>query len=436
MLSYSETLEYLYNKLPVFQEKGAAALRDGLAGVRLFLNHVGNPHEHFKSIHIAGTNGKGSSSHMLASVLQEAGLKVGLYTSPHLVDFRERIRINGNKISQKYVQEFVHEATNFIEQNNFSFFELTVALAFKYFKEENIDIAIIEVGLGGEKDSTNVITPLVSLITNIGYDHVKILGNTLPEIAKAKAGIIKNNIPVVISTYQKDISDVFIQKAKLCNSKIIFANDEWTIESQKRLNKHQEICLLNIHSEDKKVCLLDLMGVYQSKNLLGVLSVINCLVTDYSFSISEKNIGNGLKNIQKNTGLQGRWQQVKSNPKTICDTGHNIDGIKEVVYALSKESYTELHIIIGFANDKDINEIVNILPKQAIYYFCKAKVFRALPASELKQIAAKAQLNGTSWESVQEAYINALKAANPSDLIFVGGSNFVVGDFLEFIEKK
>jgi dihydrofolate synthase / folylpolyglutamate synthase len=435
MLSYSDTIEYLYNRLPVFQDKGADALRDGLGGIRLLMKHINNPENKLKTIHIAGTNGKGSSSHMLASILQEAGLKVGLYTSPHLVDFRERIRINGQMIPKEYVQTFTHDLKPFIEQNDFSFFEVTVALAFEYFVTEQVDIAIIEVGLGGEKDSTNIITPIISLITNISYDHVKILGDTLEEIAEAKAGIIKNNVPVVISTKQKSIENVFIEKAKKLNAPIYFADQIWQLNNQEITENHQ-ITLLNVHSKIEKVLSCDLKGIYQSKNVIGVVQVIDWLQTNKVFTISEQVLKNGLENVQKNTGLQGRWQVLHTQPKVICDTGHNVGGITEVLHALQHETYNTLRIVIGFANDKDINEILTLLPKTAMYYFCKAKVFRGLPAQQLLSLANQYQLVGNAWDNVPEAYQQALGDAQKDDLLFVGGSNFVVGDLLEFLQKN
>ena len=388
----------------MYQHVGTVAFKKDLTNTLALTKYLENPHQKFKSIHVAGTNGKGSTSHMLASVLQEAGYKVGLYTSPHLKDFRERIKINGIEVSEKFVIDFVENHQTFLEQQGLSFFEMTVGMAFHYFALQNVDIAVVEVGLGGRLDSTNIVTPIVSVITNISFDHMQMLGNTLVEIAGEKAGIIKPNIPVVIGEKQDEIIDVFIEKAKNCNSQLIVASETEKIELPS-----------------------DLKGFYQIKNKHTVEATLK-IISQNGFSISEKSLKNGLLNVVKNTGLKGRWQILKTEPMVICDTAHNEAGIKYTMLQVSKQSFEKLHFVIGVVNDKDINHILPLFPKKASYYFCKPAIPRGLDAKILKQKASDFGLIGLAYSSVKEAYKIALKNANPRDFIYIGGSNFVVAE--------
>lgn len=405
-MTYQDTLDWMFSQLPMYQRQGQSAFRKDLSNTILLAEHLNFPEKHFKSIHVAGTNGKGSTSHMLASVLQEAGYKVGLYTSPHLKDFRERIKINGKEVSKQYVNGFIKRNKAFFEQNNLSFFEMTVGMAFEYFKKQKVDIAVIEVGMGGRLDSTNIITPEVSVITNIGLDHVQFLGTTLEAIAGEKGGIIKPNVPVVIGETQKETSAVFKAMAGKNNSKIIFA-DQQKIENYKS----------------------DLVGNYQSKNIVTVLQTIKEL-QEKGFRISQLNIKEGLLNVVKNTGLMGRWQIVQLNPKVVCDTGHNKDGLTYVMKQLSNEQFEALHIVFGVVNDKDLNSIIDLLPKNAIYYFCKPDIPRGLDANELKGILNDYRLKGEAYSSVNEAYNSALNNAGTNDFVFIGGSTFVVAEII------
>lgn len=388
----------------MYQRVGAVAFKKDLTNTLALTKYLGNPHQKFKSIHVAGTNGKGSTSHMLASVLQEAGFKVGLYTSPHLKDFRERIKINGIEVSEKFVIDFVENHQTFLEQQGLSFFEMTVGMAFHYFALQNVDIAIVEVGLGGRLDSTNIITPMVSVITNISFDHMQMLGNTLAEIAGEKAGIIKPTIPVVIGEKQDEIIDVFIEKAKNCNSQLIIASETEKIELPS-----------------------DLIGFYQIKNKHTVQAALK-IISQNGFTLSEKAIKDGLLNVVKNTGLKGRWQTLKTKPMVVCDTAHNEAGIKYTMLQISKQTFENLHLVIGVVNDKDISHILPIFPKNAIYYFCKPAIPRGLDAEILKQKAREFGLKGMAYQSVKEAYNRALKNANTRDFIYIGGSNFVVAE--------
>lgn len=404
-MTYTETLNWLYNQLPMFQNVGAAAYKKDLTNTLALTKHLRNPETKFKSIHVAGTNGKGSTSSMLASVFMEAGYKVGLYTSPHLKDFRERITINGRQISKAYVQKFVLQNKSFFESHHLSFFEMTVGLAFQYFAEKKVDIAIIEVGMGGRLDSTNIITPLVSVITNIGFDHMQFLGSTLEAIASEKAGIIKPNIPVVIGEYTKETKMVFIEKAKSGSSEIIFAEDE------------------NIPDYPS-----ELKGEYQIKNKKTV--VATCEVSKKHFHIMNEHIKNGIKNVVTNTGLKGRWQILQTNPKVICDTAHNSHGLKIVLHQLEKETPSRLHIVLGVVNDKDLKSILPLFPKNAAYYFCKPKVQRGLDEKILQKEAGKYNLIGKAYSSVLKAKNAALKTASKEDIIYVGGSTFVVAELI------
>lgn len=402
-MNYQETLSWMFNRLPMFQTQGKNALNNKLDNILTFTSALGNPQTKFKSLHIAGTNGKGSSSSMLASILQEAGYKVGLYTSPHLKDFRERIKIDGKEIPEDYVVNFISENKSFLEEHSLSFFEMTVGMAFSYFSEEKVDIAVIEVGLGGRFDSTNIIIPEVSLITNISKDHTDILGDTLPKIAFEKAGIIKQNVPVVISEYQEETAPVFTAKAKEMKAPIIFAN-------------HIETSLTT-----------DLQGTYQEKNIKGVIAVIELLIHQ-GWDITSENIAQGLLHVVRNTNLKGRWQTLSSYPTIVCDTGHNVGGLTYVMEQLKKQTYTNLHIVVGFVKEKDVNSVLELFPKEATYYFCSPAIARGLNVNTLKEIATAKGLQGETYSSVAEALNVAKAQALPTDFIFVGGSTFVVAE--------
>lgn len=406
-MNYKETLDWMFNKLPLYQMQGASAYRKDITNTVLLANHLGNPENHLKCIHVAGTNGKGSTSHLLASVLQEAGYKVGLYTSPHLKDYRERITINGKPISEKYVCDFINKNKSFFEANELSFFEMSVGLAFEYFVNEKTDINIIEVGMGGRLDSTNIIIPLISVITNIGLDHTQFLGTTLEAIAFEKAGIIKSNIPVVIGEYVAATRAVFLDKAAATSSEIYFASD--------------------LVQEDYPSALL---GDYQIHNKKTVLQTIKVLQEKQLLTISNNDIKKGFLNVIKNTNLKGRWQQLGENPKVICDTAHNAHGLSIVLNQLKKEQFEQLHIVLGVVNDKDLDEILPLFPKNAIYYFCKPNIPRGLDAAILSIKATEFNLVGEIYNSVSNAYQSAIKNASPKDLIYIGGSTFVVSEIL------
>ncbi|SFA84308.1 dihydrofolate synthase / folylpolyglutamate synthase [Flavobacterium swingsii] len=404
-MNYQQTLDWLFAQLPMYQQQGASAYRKDLVNTILLANHLGNPELKIKTIHVAGTNGKGSTSSMIASVLQEAGYKVGLYTSPHLKDFRERIKINGIEISEDFVVDFVAKNKAFFEENNLSFFEMTVGLSFDYFVKQEIDVAIIEVGMGGRLDSTNIITPLVSVITNIGLDHTQFLGNTIEAIASEKAGIIKPNIPVIIGEYTNQTKEVFLTKAKDCKSEIYFASD-----------------LIKTDYPS------DLLGDYQVHNKKTVIQTIEVLKSH--FSVSEENLKNGLLNVVKNTGLLGRWQQIHSNPKVICDTAHNSHGLKIVLNQIEKEKFDNLFFVLGFVNDKDLDDVLPLFPKNANYFFSKPNILRGLDAVILQEKAAEFGLIGNVYNSVSEAYQEALRLSSQDDFIYIGGSTFVVAEIL------
>ena len=391
----------------MYQRIGAAAYKVDVSNTLKLMAHLKEPQSSFKSVHVAGTNGKGSTSHMLASVLQDAGYKVGLYTSPHLKDFRERIKLNGKMIPEQKVVDFVENHHSFFEENQLSFFEMTVGLAFDYFKNEKVDIAIIEVGLGGRLDSTNVINPEVSVITNIGLDHTQFLGTTLAEIASEKAGIIKSKIPVVIGEAKPETTAVFLDKARKEKSPILFVEEEEEIPEFKT----------------------DLLGNYQIKNYKTAYATLGVL-EQKGWGISNKNIENGFLNVAKNTGLQGRWQLLNKSPKVICDTAHNIEGLSLVLNQLKKEDFDQLHIVLGVVADKNLDAILPLFPKNAIYYFCKPAVIRGLAVAKLQQKARAYELIGVSYVSVSEAYKSAMTAAKTKDLIFIGGSTFVVAEIL------
>ncbi|QTD37279.1 bifunctional folylpolyglutamate synthase/dihydrofolate synthase [Polaribacter batillariae] len=402
-MTYKQTLDWMFAQLPMYQREGKTAFKKDLTNILAFSEILNFPEKKFKTIHVGGTNGKGSTSHMLASILQEAGYKVGLYTSPHLKNFTERIRINGKEIPKRKVSSFINKNKAFLEKQKLSFFEMTVGMAFDYFANEKVDIAVIEVGLGGRLDSTNIIAPEVSVITNIGLDHTQFLGETLPEIAFEKAGIIKKNIPVVIGEAQKEVKQVFLKKAKETNSKIIFA------------------------SKNKEVYKTDLLGDYQQKNTKTAVAALQYLK---EFKISEENIKTGLLNVVKNTNLKGRWQVLQENPRVICDTAHNKEGLQIVLNQLQKEKHKKMHIVLGVVSDKKLEEIFPLFPKDAIYYFCKPDIPRGLSENVLQEKAKDFNLFGKKYSSVKLAFKKALLNANQEDTIYIGGSTFVVAEII------
>ncbi|MFV0590450.1 MAG: bifunctional folylpolyglutamate synthase/dihydrofolate synthase [Draconibacterium sp.] len=431
-MNYNETLDYLFTRLPMFQRTGPAAYKNTLANTLLLDELYGHPYQQFKTVHVAGTNGKGSVSHMLASVFQTAGYKTGLYTSPHLKDFRERIRINGKMMAEEDVVNWVenYETNNQLWKIEPSFFELTVAMAFDYFAQQKVDVAIIEVGLGGRLDSTNIITPEISIITNIGLDHTNLLGETLEAIAGEKAGIIKENIPVVIGETQAETKAVFLQKAKEKKAPVYFADQEFEVTLATRAVDGLQNLQVDKNGKaayrDLKV---DLMGFYQHKNLPAVLKAVEIL-NQKAFEITESALRTGLKQVKETTGLQGRWQVIGANPMVVCDTGHNFEGMKEVVQQINFTPYKNLHIVFGTVGDKNPDKVLGLLPKNAKYYFVKADIERALDIDVLKQQAAAFGLVGDSYSSVNEGFKKALEAAGENDLVFVGGSTFVVAEIL------
>ena len=397
----------MFNKLPMYQNIGDSAYKKDLSNIILVCEHLNNPHNNFKSIHIGGTNGKGSCSHMLSSILQEANYKVGLYTSPHLVDFRERIKINGDMISKDSVSKFMNENFDFFESNNFSFFEMTVGLAFDYFSKNKVDIAIIEVGMGGRLDSTNIINPILSIITNISLDHTRFLGSNISDIAKEKAGIIKDNIPVVIGQTQQEISPIFTDIAKSKKSEIIFADH---------------------FIYDTYTC--DLKGDYQKKNIKTVLKSSEIL-KNLDYKINDSHIKIGLSNVSNNTGLQGRWQVIQRKPVIICDTAHNEAALREVITQLTKMEYSDLHFIIGFSNDKNLKKISKIFPKDSKYYFVQSKVGRARDAKEVRDIFKLNKRCGDYYKSIKNTIKHVKGVSKENDIIFIGGSTFVVSEIFD-----
>lgn len=406
MLNYSQTVEWMFQQLPMFQRVGANAFKKDLTNILLLSEHLRNPEKKFKSIHVAGTNGKGSTSHMLSSIFQEAGYKVGLYTSPHLKDYRERIKIDGKEIPENEVVSFISENMEFLNTHQLSFFEMSVGMAFNYFAKQNVDVAIIEVGLGGRLDSTNIIIPELSVITNIGLDHTGMLGNTLAEIAAEKAGIIKKDILVIIGENQAETKDVFQNKASKLKAEIVFAQDEPKISFSS-----------------------DLLGSYQKHNIQTVYTAANYL-TRKGWKLPLEAIKNGFMKVRSNTGLRGRWDVLQESPKVICDTAHNAEGLKYVIEQLKLVPHDKLHIVLGVVNDKDLNKVLPLFPKNADYYFCKPDIPRGLDELLLQESATQHQLLGKTYSSVNLAYQDALLQASKQDLIFVGGSTFVVAEII------
>ncbi len=431
MQKYQETLDFLFQRLPMFTKVGESAFKKDLDNTIALLEAIDNPHNKFKTIHVAGTNGKGSSSHMLAAIFQHAGYKTGLYTSPHLLDFRERIKINGEMVSEEFVIDFTERMKPHIEQINPSFFELTVAMAFEHFATEQVDIAIIEVGLGGRIDSTNVITPEASLITNISYDHKNLLGDTLPLIAAEKAGIIKPGVPAVISERQIETKDVFIRKAAEVSAPLHFADEEWmgAANGTKITNTHLDLTLLNIRKQETRHYKLDLNGQYQEKNVMGVLSVAQ-IMQQQGWQITEEHISTALAHVKRLTGLRGRWEVVNQHPLTVLDVGHNEAGIIEIMQQLRHMTYTSLHIVTGFVKDKEVEKVLPLFPGNAHYYFCKAQLPRALDEVTLTEMAAAHGLDGKAYPTVQHALQAAKQHAEKDDMILVCGSCFIVAEAL------
>jgi dihydrofolate synthase / folylpolyglutamate synthase len=426
-LTYQETIEYLYQQLPVFHRIGKKAFKADLINTLKLCEHLNNPHHKFKTIHIAGTNGKGSSSHYIASILQSAGYKTGLYTSPHLKSYTERIRINGQPIPEQNVVDFVENNQAFLEELKPSFFEMSVGMAFEYFAKEQVDIAVIEVGLGGRLDSTNIITPLASLITNISFDHTDILGDTLEKIATEKAGIIKKKIPVVVSEKASKTEKVFREKANQENAPIYFAEDYFSILNSNESDSFLKINLLDKSKNSTIELQSQLLGKYQLKNILGVLKLIDIL-QQKDFQISETHIQEGISKVISQTGLKGRWQILSEKPLMICDTAHNVSGISQILGSITKINYSKLWMILGFVSDKDISSILQLLPKEANYVFCEANIPRALKANDLKIKALEYFLIGEEVRDVNEAIEKVKAVAQDNDFIYIGGSTFVVAE--------
>lgn len=408
-MDYQHTLEYLYNSVPMFQQVGSSAYKEGLENTLALDEHFGHPHRNFRTIHVAGTNGKGSCSHTLAAILQEAGYRTGLYTSPHLVDFRERIRVNGQPVPEEYVIRFVEEERSFFEPLSPSFFELTTAMAFRYFADQKVDVAIIEVGLGGRLDCTNIIRPDLCIITNISFDHTQFLGSTLAQIASEKAGIIKQDIPVVIGETTPETRPVFAEKAQAVQAPICFAEDHVP--------------------EEYSDMDYELKGLYQEKNRRTLMTALP-LLKKAGYHLSEQAIRNGFAHVCELTGLMGRWQKLQDAPTLICDTGHNVGGITYIAEQLKQQTYRKLHIVMGMVNDKDIRGVLALLPRDADYYFTKASVKRALPEAELARLANAVGLQGECYPDVPTAVRAAQEKSLPEDFIFVGGSSFIVADLL------
>ena len=430
-MNYQETVEYLFNSTPVFEKVGATAYKEGLYNTYELDKHFGHPHRQFKTIHVAGTNGKGSCSHTIAAILQTAGYRVGLYTSPHLVDFRERIRVNGECISEQYVVDFVEEERNFFEPLHPSFFELTTALAFKYFAEAKVDIAVIEVGLGGRLDCTNIITPILSVVTNISLDHTQFLGDTLQKIAGEKAGIIKPNVPVVIGESNAETRPVFEAKAAENNAPIIFAED--TQEVLKAEHKPDGTMLYTTKSYGNISG--ELAGEYQQKNTNTVLHVVKYL-KDVRIINNDDCVRSGFANVCEAPGLMGRWQTIGKSPLVVCDTGHNVGGWQYLSSQIKSVECKALRIVFGMVDDKDIEHVMDMLPKNAVYYFAQATTHRAIPVSVVGEKASAHGLHGTCYTSVDEAYEHALADADKDDFVFVGGSSYVVADLLTYLKNN
>lgn len=430
-MDYRETYEWLISKLPIYQRIGKAAYKANLTDTIQLLNALNNPQDHFKAIHVAGTNGKGSVCHILASILQEAGYKTGLYTSPHLKDFRERIKINGEMISEESVIQFVKKNKKVFEDLSPSFFEMTVAMAYDYFANEKVDFAILEVGMGGRLDSTNISKPILTVITNIGYDHMQFLGDTIEKIAAEKAGIVKKKIPLVVGKKQKGAEEVFVKKTEEMMAPIIYAEDHFELKEIHTIEKNY---LIYDVWYDYKLYLeklvSPLLGRYQDGNIATGLQSIELLKELGEISIDKEMISDGILHVVDNTSLLGRWQKLSTNPLTICDTGHNPEGIQAVVNQIAQTSFDHLHFVFGMVNDKSPESILYLLPKNATYYFCKPDIPRGMDVDELKEHAFKAGLRGETYNSVYHAYNSARNNAGLNDMVFIGGSTFVVAEIV------
>lgn len=433
-MTYKETVDYLFSRLPMFTRVGAAAYKPDIGNIALLCERLGNPHKQFKTIHVAGTNGKGSVSHTLAAVLMQAGFKTGLFTSPHLIDFRERIKVNGKMIGPKKVVDFVSKNMELIEEVKPSFFELTVALAFDYFAAQKPDIVVVETGLGGRLDSTNIIEPEVSVITNIGFDHTDLLGNSLEQIAFEKAGIIKLNAPVIIGRKQSETSDVFIDKSKNMQANLVFSEDLYALKSQNQFWENGKYLATftyeQKHNHTNLTIKSDLPGSYQAENMALVLATLDALSIK-GWNISSKAAETGIQNVRELTGLRGRFELHKAKCLLLFDTGHNEDGIRAALSSIQKLKFNRLYMVLGMVNDKNHDKVLQLLPKDAVYYFCAARIPRALPVDELERKAASFGLNGTSFHSVKAALKHALKSAQTNDLVYVGGSTFIVGEAMQ-----
>jgi len=433
-MSYNEVLSFLYGQLPMYQRIGAAAYKENLDNTIAIANILGNPERKFISVHIAGTNGKGSVSHALASVLQAAGYKTGLYTSPHLLDFRERIRINGSMISKEKLVDFVNSYQSIFTDIKPSFFEWSVGLAFHHFAEEQVDIAVIETGMGGRLDSTNIVSPLVSVITNISLDHTQFLGNSIAEIAREKAGIIKSKAPVVIGESNELTSEIFEEIAHSKESPITYADKAYRIDD---VVANEEDIIFSLYKKDEVVyrnLKTDLTGIYQRKNIVSLFAVTEILNAS-GFSLSETAIRNGLENVKKNTGLAGRWQKIMARPAVYCDTAHNESGLREVLSQIELTGHQQLHFVLGVVSDKNMQNLATLFPKNASYYFTQPSIPRGMDVNKLKDIFAATGIIGSQHSDVSSAYITALRKASPDDLIFVGGSTFVVADLLAYLNS-
>ena len=438
--NYQEILDFLYAQLPMYQRTGAAAYKADLNNTLELCKMLENPENEIPAIHVAGTNGKGSVSHMLASALMEQGYKTGLYTSPHLTDFRERITINGAKIPKEKVIEFVENYKNTFQAIKPSFFELTFAMALDYFHQQKVNIAVFETGMGGRLDSTNVVKPVISVITNIGHDHQQFLGDTIEKIAKEKAGIIKANVPVIIGKTQTDTAPVFTSAANTQKAPILFADehihtsDEGIIESE-NYNYYRKLRIHSSHTKVPENINSALTGLYQKENIVTALAAM-VMLQNTNFPVSTTSIRHGMQKVIKNTNLRGRWQILGKNPLTICDTGHNKEGLESVLEMIKQQTYSKLHIVMGVVNDKNAGEILKLFPKDAGYYICKANIPRSMDENKLAEIARKNGLAEISaFGTVKDAFLNAQKKADQKDMIFIGGSTFVVADLLEYLEK-
>lgn len=434
-MNYSDTLDFLYSSLPMYQRIGKAAYKSNLDTTLGLDEHLGRPHRSFKSIHIAGTNGKGSVSHMLAAVLQQAGYKTGLYTSPHYIDFRERIRVNGKMVDEHYVIDFVKENRDIIREMEASFFEMTVAMAFSYFEKQQVDVAIVETGMGGRLDSTNIITPLLSVITNIGYDHTQYLGDTLDKIALEKAGIIKQEVPVVIGQAGAGLHELFENRARQVHSPVYFAEERYSVHN-KKCASGEGLQGFDVYRDGmlfmEDLC-TDMLGDFQALNITSVLQVLELM--EGALENIQGSVREGLMRVRELTGFIGRWQVMRHSPMVICDSGHNVDGLRNSVSQLLSMKHDRLHMVIGMVNDKDISGILDMLPADAEYYFTRAGIPRAMDQDILRSEAALYSLEGSSYPSVIEAYRSAMDNAEKKDIIFVGGSSFVVADFLRDYES-